>query len=524
MNNIRPVTRNSQSGNRSRYFARALTGLGIALALTAPTMLPAQAKPKPPEAPIVRVAPGRATERVMVMPFGGPGTWRDGEWAAIGAQVANMVTTALMNRGVAVVDRATLSAQQREMENDLTGAMNSSTVAKFGKTSGAKVILTGTVTEFAVEGKSFGVSIFRKNKQTARVKIDAHLTSIETSDMLGGSFGEGTDATGGFSLNIGIGVDWQDGNWIQGTMGKAARAAVEDMINKMVPMIPMRNESNVPNGVNGGAAAPAVDGSTPGMAALRDMTCVVLIPETHITRIRVPDPAAETEITRQLLAAGIKVKDDARLHQLRDEKWVLEALHGNADPVHLQELRNNYGADILIVGEGLSERAEKDVLGSNAVICRGRVEVKAIRMDTGAIIAADDDQQAGRDLSEILSAKNALKNAAAAVVPRLIAAMAQNLAHGAASTENGTVTMELEISGLASLSYANQFITELGKLPGVTKVKRGAWKGGVLFGTATVTRDGANDLGLWLEENAAMKKFNLQVQDSSAAKVSARVK
>ena len=192
-------------------------------------------------------------------------------------------------------------------------------------------------------------------------------------------------------------------------IGKATRKAVNEFIAQIVPLIPAADDKRFTT--QEPTESPIRFDEITGIDALRKMTCVVLLPETHLAGIlsaNLPSPSAETALTAELLKAGLKIKDDARLAQLREERWVREAASGKLDEAKLADLRNRFGADVLIVGEGIAERNEKDQLNVSSVFCTGRVSVKAIRMDTGEILAVDSARAPGRDLSESNASKSAL--------------------------------------------------------------------------------------------------------------------
>jgi len=137
---------------------------------------------------------------------------------------------------------------------------------------------------------------------------------------------------------------------------------------------------------------------------------MVVIPETHIRTVRrkIPDPAAETEIIRKLLDYGFRVVDQEQIALIRDSDQVKQALRG--DDKAAVAIGLEYGADVIIVGEAFSEYLQD--LPGNLVSSRARVEARAVKTDTGEIIAAHGFHASGVDGTEFLSGKKALMNAA----------------------------------------------------------------------------------------------------------------
>lgn len=544
---IQTIATPAASTRRNVLLARragcAKTAIALTALLVASTpQTTAQAKSKAPATPVVQVENRQGnTVRVVVKAFDAPEA-QIANWRAVGGEIADMMITELVNNGVDVIERRTLADQEREGELGLDGTTSQSSTAELGQKLGGQVMMVGRVTEFGYSEKtSTGGAILgsilggggQSRKKSARVKIDGRLVDVRTGRILAAKSVEAWEAKGGFTIGGLFGAaglfDTRSSEWTQSMIGKATRKAVNDFVAQITPLIPSADDRRFQGGQDGNTVTPSIQTSSfetlGGMAALRKLTCVVLIPETHLTHPRIPDPAAETEITRLLLAAGVRVKDDARLRELREERWVREAATGKPNAAKLAELRARFGADILITGEGITERVAQEQVDRASVICRGRVEVKAIRMDTGEIIAAEAAHAPGRDLSEALSSKSALQTAGGQVGSKLIVSMAQNLANAQGGNPGaGAVTMEVEIAGFANLKEANAFLTALGQLPAIQNADLQDWKGGVLFASLKVDPNAARKVGLMLETNDKLAKFNVEVSDSNAAKVMGRVK
>jgi hypothetical protein len=114
----------------------------------------------------------------------------------------------------------------------------------------------------------------------------------------------------------------------------------------------------------------------------------VSIQERHLGQPAV-DPAAETEFITVLQQLGFAVIDPTKSVQK---------------------------PEVLINGEGFSEFAMRK---GNLVTCKGRLEIKAFRAETGALIFADRQVESAIDLSERIAGKAALQNAASKLLLRL---------------------------------------------------------------------------------------------------------
>ncbi len=133
---------------------------------------------------------------------------------------------------------------------------------------------------------------------------------------------------------------------------------------------------------------------------------MVVIPEYHINGI-VPDPTGETEIVKKLLEKEFKVVDPSQVAAIRYNDRVTAALKGNSSLAAAIGLA--HGAEVIIIGEAFSEHAGS-ILGEMDS-CRARIEARAVRIDTGEIIAAGSEQAAGLDITRSLAAKKALQKA-----------------------------------------------------------------------------------------------------------------
>jgi hypothetical protein len=102
------------------------------------------------------------------------------------------------------------------------------------------------------------------------------------------------------------------------------------------------------------------------------------------------DPAAQTEIIKQLQALGFQVIDP--------------------DQPHKQ-------ADILISGEAFSELG---TYHGNLVSSVGRIELKVVRTSTHELLDTDRETQAAVDLGNRTAGKEALQKAAGKLVERLL--------------------------------------------------------------------------------------------------------
>ncbi len=124
-------------------------------------------------------------------------------------------------------------------------------------------------------------------------------------------------------------------------------------------------------------------------------TISVSIDERHVGKSTL-DPAAETEIVLILQTLGFKLLDNSAKDQ----------------------------PDIEITGEAISEFGLRQ---GNLVSCKARVEVKAIELVTGEVIAVDRQSEVAIDISEQIAGKAAIEKASKKIAERIIPRIVKSL-------------------------------------------------------------------------------------------------
>lgn len=121
----------------------------------------------------------------------------------------------------------------------------------------------------------------------------------------------------------------------------------------------------------------------------------VNIPEMSLNQ-NVLDPAAETEISYILQKLGFEIIDQEASNQI---------------------------PDIEITGEAFSEFGLRK---GHLVSTKGRVEIKAIKRETGKVLLVDRETAVAIDLSPEIAGKNALAKSASQLTERLVPALLQS--------------------------------------------------------------------------------------------------
>jgi hypothetical protein len=140
---------------------------------------------------------------------------------------------------------------------------------------------------------------------------------------------------------------------------------------------------------------------------------MVVVPEYHLNA-PLPNSACETTVAQKFLDAGFKVVDPAVLATITNQARFRDAVK---DPTAVVALGKEFGADIVIFGEGVSEVATKN---DGITTCRARVDVKAVRTDNAEMLATHGAQAGGQGIAELTGAKTALQSAGGQIADYLL--------------------------------------------------------------------------------------------------------
>jgi len=164
--------------------------------------------------------------------------------------VADMLISALRSNGWPVLERLELDAVLREQQLTRSGAVDPDTAVTAGKLVGARYLMIARATEFGVRdnrvGGVFGLGPFgglQVRTATGRVVLDVRVVDAQTGAVLGSASGEGkvvnyggTLVGGswvGGSISLG-GVDVNSREWSESLLGRAARKAVDSVLQRLL--------------------------------------------------------------------------------------------------------------------------------------------------------------------------------------------------------------------------------------------------------------------------------------------------
>ena len=407
-----------------------LTGAAVVLTILAAGLLyalvadrsPTSAPANPPAAPVVRTdvpapepriappaeAPADAPSpapapalTVAVLDFSTSANIRDAD--AVRRVVADGLIDALAaHEGIRAVERAELEAALREQSLGAEGLVEASTASRLGRLLGARVIAAGSIVQL-----------------DDQLTLTARLIDAETGEL---SLVRESGARGA----------------LPGVVGRLSAGVLSRLTGAGAAFARHRDPAGEESAE--AAAKSALRAKIAGRVLPR---VLVMIPETHLGR-RLPDPAGETELVAWLTDCGFPVAspeyegvkpagaahemtDDAEIRFRRNRGWRTE---DGAITLSRRQLRQcvtgGLGAereklarfaDVVVLGEGLSERAAER---GGLVSCKARVEIKAVDVRTGEVLLARSAYGAGVDAAEEIAGKRALQQAGGALARETI--------------------------------------------------------------------------------------------------------
>lgn len=153
--------------------------------------------------------------------------------ARIGRGVADMLITALVSTGrFTVVERNDEALKNifAEQKLGLTGAVTAQTAAKAGQMLGARAVVIGEVTEFAIRKTGAYVGLAGTKTITTRTAVDVRLVDASNGAIIAAASGIGSSSsnTSGIALTVEFGTAGFD----ETSIGRSLRKAVNQIAVK----------------------------------------------------------------------------------------------------------------------------------------------------------------------------------------------------------------------------------------------------------------------------------------------------
>ncbi|MDI6809610.1 MAG: flagellar assembly protein T N-terminal domain-containing protein [Candidatus Eisenbacteria bacterium] len=247
----------------------------------------------------------------------------------------------------------------------------------------------------------------------------------------------------------------------------------------------------------------------------KNMPRVMVIMEEDHSGKTAREPSSENEINRKLVEKEFKVVDKRQVAKIRESEKMEAALSGDVGA--LKSIGSQTGAEILIIGEASSEEASVGGLGG-LVSCRGRVEAKALKADTGEIIATDARSASAVDIVAQEAGKKAVVKASSQLADSLLAKVVNRWSEELSA---GT-TVRLALHKVKSLAELNQFKGFLRSYIGkITAINQREFSGTDANLDITIRGDG-HDLARELSEKE-VEGFTVTVTKATAHRVDADI-
>ena len=285
----------------------------------------------------------------------------------LGPQIADMVTAYLStDPNLQVVERAEIKKILSELGLSKTGIVEQDQAVQVGRVIGAKILVTGRA--FPIDGE---------------LVIVSKIIGTETTRVFG--------------------------NVVKGPLSEKLTTLIEEMATKIAKTIEDK----------GGELLPAPQAEEDLLLILREKLEGKKLPRVSVEiydeyiGVSDIDSAAKREIIFILRECGFVVVQQSREVL---SAWARSYLEDSSIelPQHLERV------DVILVGEAFSEFAART---GSLVSSKARVELRAIDISSGRILASSRKTETAVDLSERIAARTALQNATLDVAFKLIPEM-----------------------------------------------------------------------------------------------------
>jgi curli biogenesis system outer membrane secretion channel CsgG len=297
-----------------------------------------------------------------------------------------------------------------EIGHDESGATNGSG-PKRGQQLGAQAIVTAEITEYIDGESTVGALGFKIGTNKAKLGLIIKVIDPQTREILWSKSIAGEAKKSGFK-------GFSFGNIQLGGSSKLSEAmsgAVEELVLHTVEAL-VKEKDTIFSQWTGDATKTPEKWTAENCKMVKMGNApkvMVVVPETHLNA-PLPNSASETVLLQKFLEAGFKVVDPAVLATISNQARFRDAIK---DPTAVVALGKEFGAEIVIFGEGVSEVADKK---DGITTCRARVDVKAVRTDNAEMLATHGAQAGGQGIAELTGAKTALETAGGQIADYLL--------------------------------------------------------------------------------------------------------
>ncbi len=224
---------------------------------------------------------------------------------------------------------------------------------------------------------------------------------------------------------------------------------------------------------------------------------------------------SETAIIQKFTEKGFNFVDQATVKKSMKRSMALQAIGG--DDSAAAAIGLEYGAEVVIIGSAIAKTAAKGIAGTEMKSIQASLTARAVRTDTGEILATASEKGATAHLDETSGGAIAIKKASEKISSQLID---QIIAKWSGEVV-GQATVQLIISGIDFMAL-NKFKAVIQtQVRGVQKLNQRSFTAGVAV-IDVETRTTAQAMA----EELAMKNFEtfkVEIIGLSANKIDMRV-
>lgn len=249
-----------------------------------------------------------------------------------------------------------------------------------------------------------------------------------------------------------------------------------------------------------------------GLGLTRNWRVAVSIQEGQGTTAPGAAPIAQQAIVERLLQAGFQVMSLPG-EGADNPEGLLRSLRGADGPP---------AADVLVVGTAAARLTTRLPVTANGRVIslvplyQGRVQARALRVETGEVAASQLADEAVSDPVEALAAGAAVQSSARRVARGFVDEI---LVLPAAIIRR----VHLEVGGFQKRARAQAFEDALPLVAGVRRVQQRGYADGRLTLDVEVDSEAAARLGTELERSPALKEYGVTVESDSKATIRASV-
>lgn len=253
------------------------------------------------------------------------------------------------------------------------------------------------------------------------------------------------------------------------------------------------------------------------MGLLRDWTVAVILAPPDGKTVQESTESARIQLNKSILEMGFKVADEQALVQLNRPEIMAQIMKGHYMAA-LPLLRDN-GVDVLVAGKTFTRPTEMGAVetygGIKTILSEGRIDARAIRVDTGELLAARSFNGVAGGSTQAMAEAKAIEKAAEEAGKYF----AKQVAKLPAAT---TQYVQLVVRGLG-FSREKQFQEVVRQLSGIRKLVRKLYRNQEtqyeieFAGKADLLAD-------LLSETPALKKFSFEIISLTSGRIDAQAK